>query len=71
MTILTFLAGFIAGAGAILLLAVYLAKRSKPQPVAQNSVAAISMKPNGNDMSIDAFNARMLKDILARYEGQA
>ena len=71
---LSFLAGFICGAAALIIVAKLFADNAaKPAEKPQHGIAAVgvSMDRKSGIQSLDPFHQRMMKDIIERIEGHA
>jgi hypothetical protein len=64
-----FIAGFICGIGATLLFALHLSRQAK-QTDKRRQVTCHATTLGGYE-GLDAFNARILRDAIERYEGKA
>jgi hypothetical protein len=64
-----FFGGFIVGAAVLILFALYLSQRDKPEAKPQHGVAVTSVSLTGKGgPSIDAFTARRMNDIFRDYK---
>jgi hypothetical protein len=61
----SFFGGVIVGAAILILVALYLSQRDKPDAGPQhNGIAATSVSLNGNSASMESHHAKMLENVL-------
>jgi hypothetical protein len=67
-----FLIGFISGAAVLTFIAVRMAAKPSPaHSVSDSSISAVGLDMNNKAVTIDSYNAKLLRDVMRYYEGSA
>jgi hypothetical protein len=67
---INFILGFLAGVAVLCFVANRFADKAKPQ-AEKPTINAISMDVNGNSVSMDAWHAKLMADVIRNLEGRA
>jgi hypothetical protein len=70
MLIATFFIGVFVGIAAVCWVASWFAN-SKPKAVAQSGISTASVSMDPKTMTLDAYHARLMRDVITNLEGKA